>query len=108
MAQTTTQKAVPEANQRFIPTVSLRILEEPLTLQNLATTLSALTELSTKYWLTSQGRFADLIEYVQTHDPRFADAAHVVISKITHHSPVTFDLRLDASATSVAEAIVNT
>src|SRR5437588_5438165 len=73
LAHAAAQKAVQEAKQRFIPTVSLRIHEEPLTLQNLATLLSALTELSTKYWLISQGRFADLIEYTQTHDPRFAE-----------------------------------
>jgi hypothetical protein len=47
------------------------IIEEPLTLHNLSTVLSALTELSTKCWLISKGHFADLIEYTQTYNPLF-------------------------------------
>src|SRR5947209_248672 len=46
----------------------IRILAEPLTAQNLMTIISALTELSTKYWLIAKKRFADLIEYTQTHN----------------------------------------
>src|SRR5205823_542093 len=53
--------------------IPLRIDEEPLTPQKLALVFTALTELTTKLWLIAQHRFADLIEYTQTHDVRFAN-----------------------------------
>lgn len=89
-------------------TVRMRIVEEPLTAQNLSTIISALTELSTKYWLIANGRFADLIEYTQTHNGRFAEEAQVVVTKITHNSPMNMDWKVDLSAPSVAEALVTT
>jgi hypothetical protein len=48
--------------------IRIRILEEPLTAQNLTTIFSALTELYTKCWLISKNRFADLSNYTLTHD----------------------------------------
>src|SRR6266567_2993845 len=47
-------------------TIHIRIVEEPLTPHNLTTIISALTELSTKFWLIAKHRFDDLIEYSQT------------------------------------------
>src|SRR5881275_2888524 len=44
-------------------TLHIRIIEEPLTAQNLTTIISTLTELYTKCWLIAQGRFPDLINY---------------------------------------------
>ena len=90
------------------PTVSMRIAEEPLTAQNLSTIISALTELSTKYWLIAKERFADLIEYTQTRNGRFAEEAQVVVTRITHNSPMNMDWKVDLSAPSVAEALVTT
>jgi hypothetical protein len=86
----------------------IRITDEPLTAHNLTTILSALTELSTKYWLIAKGRFADLIEYTQTRNVRFAEEAHTVIARISYNSPFNMDLRVDMSAPSIAEAIVTT
>jgi transcriptional regulator with XRE-family HTH domain len=88
--------------------VRIRILEEPTTAQNLLTIISALTELSTKYWLLAKGRFADLIEYTQTHNGQFAEEANIVITRITHNSPVNMDWKFDISAVGVAEAFVTT
>ena len=90
------------------PLVSFRVIEEPLTVQNLTTIISALTELSTKYWLIAKDRFADLIEYTQTHNGRFADEAGVVVIKASYNSPFSMDWKVDLSAPSVAEALVTT
>src|SRR5437667_11964749 len=89
-------------------TVRFRIVEEPLTAQNLITIVSALAELSTKYWLIAKGRFADLIEYTQTHDGRFVQESNIVITRISHNSPMNMDWKVDVSAPSVAEAVVTT
>jgi len=71
-----------ESVHRELQTIlSIRIIQEPLTAQNLNAIISALTELSTKYWLIAKGRFADLIEYTQTHNDHFAEEAHVVITR---------------------------
>jgi len=86
----------------------IRISEEPLTAQNLATIVSTLTELSTKYWLIAKGRFSDLIEYTQTHNGRFAEEANVVITRVSYNSPFNMDWKVDLSAPSVAEALVTT
>jgi hypothetical protein len=88
--------------------VPLHIVEEPLTPQNLALILNALTELTTKLWLIAQHRFADLIEYTQTHEVRFANEAGTVITKVSYNSPFNFDWKVDLSAPSVAEALVTT
>lgn len=90
------------------PIISMRIIQEPLTAQNLSTIISALTELSTKYWLIAKERFADLIEYTQTHNGHFAEEAQVVVTKITYNSPMNMDWKVDLSAPSVAEALVTT
>lgn len=90
------------------PVFSIRIVEEPLTAQNLSTIISALTDLSTKYWLIAKGRFADLIEYTQTRDGRFVEEAQVIVTKITHNSPFNMDWKVDISAPSVAEGITKT
>lgn len=86
----------------------IRILEEPLTAQNLNTIISALTELTTKYWLIAKGRFSDLIEYTQTRNGHFAEEAHIVITKISYNSPFNMDWKIDVSAPSVADALVTT
>lgn len=86
----------------------VRIHEEPLTAQNLTTIISGLTELSTKYWLIAKSRFADLIEYTQTHNGRFADEARIVITHISYNSPFNMEWKVDLSAPSVAEALVTT
>ncbi len=85
----------------------IRILEEPLTAQNFATIISALTELHTKCWLIAKGRFADLIEYTQTRNFHFAEEAHLVITKMTHNSPADIKLNInaDASVQGLAEAL---
>ncbi len=69
---------------------------------------SALTELSTKYWLIAKGQFADLLEYTQTHNGRFAEEANIVVTWITYNSPMNMDWKVDISAPSVAEALVAT
>ncbi len=84
--------------------IRIRITEEPLTAQNLITIISALTELYTKCWLIGQGRFADLIEYTQTRNARFAQKAHLVIARVAYNSPFNMDWKVDLSAPSVAEA----
>jgi len=89
-------------------TIHIRIVEEPLTPHNLTTIISALTELSTKFWLIAKHRFDDLIEYSQTHDVRFIEDAELAITRITYNSPFSMDWKIDLSAPSVAEAIVST
>lgn len=88
--------------------LTIRVVEEPLTAHNLTTILSALTELSTKYWLIAKERFAELIEYTQTRNDRFAEEAQVVVTRITYNSPMNMDWKVDLSAPSVAEALVTT
>ncbi len=83
----------------------IRILEEPLTTQNLTTIISSLTELYTKYWLIGKERFADLIEYTQTHDIRFVKETQLTIAKMTHNSPADIKFNIDLSASNIAIAI---
>jgi flagellar biosynthesis GTPase FlhF len=87
-------------------TIHFRIIEEPLTPQNLALILNALTELTTKFWLIANHRFADLIEYTQTHDIRFANEAGTTIAWITQNSPLNFGLNVDNLIPGVAEAVM--
>ncbi len=84
-------------------TLSIRIIEEPLTAQNLTTIISALTELYTKCWLIAKGRFADLSIYSLTHSARYVEEANLVITDITHNSPFNFDISLNPE--SVARAM---
>lgn len=100
-------KAVPATSEAVSP-LRIRILETPLTAQNLVTIISAMTELSTKYWLIAKGRFADLIEYTQTHNLRFAEEANILVTRITYNSPFNMDWKVDLSAPSVAKALVTT
>lgn len=67
--------------------LSFRILEDSLTAHTLTTVLSAFTELHTKCWLIQQGRFADLMDYTQTHQPRFAQEANLRITRLSYNSP---------------------
>lgn len=83
----------------------IRVVEEPLSAQNLTMIISALTELSTKCWLIAKGRFADLIEYTQTRNGRFAEEAQIVVGKVTHSSPWNMDWKIDISAPSVADGL---
>jgi len=85
-------------------TIHIRINEEPLTPQNLALILSSLTELTTKLWLIAKRRFADLIEYTQSHDVRFANEAGTTIAWITYNSPLNFGFQVDRLVPSAAEA----
>jgi uncharacterized protein YjbI with pentapeptide repeats len=86
-------------------TLRIRITEEPLTAHNLATIVSAFTELSIKCWLITKSRFADLIEYTQTHNPRFAEEANTIITRASYNSPFTMDWKMDISAQGLAEGI---
>jgi hypothetical protein len=86
--------------------IHFRVMEEPLTTHNLITILSATTDLATKCWLIAHQRFADLIEYSQTHDVRFVEETQLHITKLTHNSPLVGSFKIDLSASNVAEAIV--
>jgi Tetratricopeptide repeat len=86
--------------------IQVHILEEPLTLSTLTTAFSALTELSTKYWLIAHGRFADLLKYTQTHDERFVRETGITVGKVSHNSPI--DISINLSAKNVAEALTTT
>lgn len=79
------------------------VLEDPLTVHNLNTIISAITELSTKLWLIVKGRFADLIAYTQAHNPRFPEEAHLIIEKLTHNSPL--EIKLNPGMKEIAEAL---
>lgn len=92
-------------------TIPLRITEEPITPQALAITFTALTELTTKFWLIAKHRFADLVVFTQTHDVRFACESGITIAWVTYNSPFTFalnvpDLNADKLAPGIAEAIM--
>lgn len=65
----------------------LEIAQDPLPAFTLAAILSAFTELHTKCWLIQKGRFADLMDYTQTHQPRLAQEANLVITKLSYNSP---------------------
>lgn len=84
----------------------IRIVEEPLTAQNLTVIISNLTELSTKFWLIVKERFTNLIEYTQTHNRRFAEEANMIITRVAYNSPLNIDLKVDMSVSSVADALV--
>ena len=80
------------------------VIEEPLTAQNFTTIISAITELHTKCWLIVKDRFADLIEYTQTHNIRFVEEAGLVIAKLTHNSPAEIK-QVDLGIKDIAEAL---
>lgn len=89
-----------------LPAIPFHIVEEPLTSQNVALTLTSLTELTTKLWLIAKRHFTDLIEYTQTHDVRFANEAGTTIAWITYNSPLSFGLNVDKVMPGIAEAII--
>ncbi len=83
--------------------IQIRITEEPLTAQNVAAIISALTEFTTKCWLIAHGRFSDLIEYSQTNNRRFDKEANLIIIQVTYNSP--FEIKLSISPEAVAQAV---
>ncbi len=83
--------------------IQIRINEEPLTAQNLSTIIASLTDLHTKCRLIYQRRFAELIEYTQTHDTRFPKEANLIITQLTHNSPA--EIKIDAGIKDIAEAL---
>jgi hypothetical protein len=88
------------------PIIPLRINEEPLTPQTLVITFTALTELATKLWLIGKHRFADLIEYTQTRDVRFANEAGATIVRVAYNSPFNFGVQVDKLVPGVADAVM--
>ena len=80
-------------------TLHIGITEKPLTAYNLNTFLSAIVGLHTKCWLISKERFADLIEYTQTHNPRFDAESRLVITKLSYNSP--FEAKLDIGSETI-------
>ncbi len=85
------EKARYEREQRI---VRIRIVEEPLTSQNLSTILLTLTELHTKCWLIEQGRIGDLLDFPETRGTSFEDEANLRVVRLTHNSPTVLDLLL--------------
>jgi hypothetical protein len=83
--------------------IQIRIKEEPLTAQNLSTIIASLTDLHTKCWLIYHRRFAELIEYTQTHDIRFSKQANLIITQLSHNSPA--EIKIDAGIKDIAEAL---
>ena len=86
--------------------VRIEIDEDSLTVEQMGVLFSTLSSLATKYWLISQGRFADLIEFTKSHDERFVREAQAVITRISYNSPLNFDIKL--SATDAAQGMVTT
>jgi hypothetical protein len=95
-----------ELSNLQVTTIHFRIIEEPLTPQNLALAFTTLTELATKLWLVAKRRLSDLIEYTQTHDIRFADEAGSTIAWATYNSPFSFGFQVDKLVPSVADALM--
>jgi uncharacterized protein YjbI with pentapeptide repeats len=85
--------------------IHLRITEEPLTARNLTSIMRALTALYTQCWLLEKGRFADLVEYTQTHYQDFDDEAHLIIKQITHNSPAEIKVDVGLNPKVIAETI---
>src|SRR5438067_2906284 len=92
MSDTSSSTRLLEMASDNFPNLYIRVTEDPLTSRNLSTIISALTELHTKCWLIAKGRFADLIEYTQTHNVRFAEEANLVITRIKHNSPLDMSI----------------
>src|SRR5207248_2811889 len=73
----------------------IRVLEEPLTAQNLSIAIAAITDLYTRCLLFLEERFTDLMDYAQTRDPRFVKEANLQVGAMTHNSPAIIDLLLN-------------
>ena len=76
----------------------IQILEEPLTSHSLSTIIAVITDLYTRCWLIQQKRFADLMDYTQSRDPRFVREANLQVGAMSHNSPAIVDLLLNAGA----------
>jgi hypothetical protein len=99
-----------------------RILQQPLTIQNLTLILTALTELHTKAYLIAARRLDDLINYTQTHDRQFEDQANLLITRLSLHSPaeieaksdpkpdspIKVDIKADLDPAKIIDALTNT
>ncbi|MFL5627935.1 MAG: pentapeptide repeat-containing protein, partial [Ktedonobacteraceae bacterium] len=88
------------------PVVHIRISEEPLTVYNVTRTFAFLSDFAIKCWLIAKNRFADLKEYAQTRDGRFAEEAHLAIIKIGYDPHFNMHWKVDISTPNVAEALV--
>jgi len=84
----------------------IRIVEEPLTSYNLAIAFTALTELTTKFWLIGMNRLSDLIEYTQTHHAKLAKEAGSTIMYATYNSPFNFGFQVDELVPGIADATI--
>lgn len=84
--------------------IRLKMNEQPLSVQNLAASLVALTALHTKCWLIAKGRSTDLISYSQNRDFRLANEAQMVVAGLTY-DPIEITLKADVSPTGVSEAL---
>lgn len=65
----------------------VRLYEDPLTAPTLTLVLSSITELYIKCWLIQRERFAELQDYSQAHQLRFAQEAQLIITKLSYNSP---------------------
>jgi hypothetical protein len=92
--------------------LTLRIDEQPLTLLNVAATLTAITRLHTKLWLIERRRSLDLVYYASTHDNRFTEEAKLTAVSITQNSPLTIVLTvseaLGKALASLIDAVAHT
>ncbi|HEX2910413.1 MAG TPA: pentapeptide repeat-containing protein [Chloroflexia bacterium] len=75
-------------------TIQVRIVEEPLTSQQLTRIISVLTELHSKCWLISQGRFVAVMDYVQTGNSELVREARLVISRLQYDRVAEIDLKV--------------
>jgi len=86
-----------------IPSIRLRIDEEPLTTKTLNSLTSVVTTLHTKLWLIHQDRFTDLITYTQTRDERFDREANLRVLSLRYNSPL--DIKLDVGVDKIGDAL---
>ena len=86
-------------------TISIRIVEEPLTARNFSSIIAAFSELYTKCWLIANDQFAELIEYTQTRNSRLDERANLIITQLTYNSPAEIKFTADFSPKGVVEAL---
>jgi class 3 adenylate cyclase len=82
---------------------SLRLAEDPLTARSMSLLVTALTDLHTRCWLIQAGRFEELARYGITRDPELVREANLLVTSISHHSPL--EVKVDISPQALAEAI---
>lgn len=87
--------------------LTLRIEEEPITLFNLAITVTAVTRLHTKLWLIEQYRSSDVVQYATTHDTRLTQAAKLTAASITQNSPLTIVLIVSAALGNALASLID-